>query len=230
MDERSNRNRRLWQLAGGLAIAHVALMLGGFSLHRVAPLGASPSTVVADHVTWSMTKGFSGGYLVCLSFLVFVLFASLLARLMRGESELSHWLASTIAACAGIYVAVTLGSALPALGAALYDGHHGAPLSTVTTLDHVHWFGVFVATIVLGVFTLTVAAAIWVSRALPRWLAYCGVVAGVACLAGVAGANPDLVNDATLIWIVWFVALAIGALRAPRAPARVGYWPHDAAA
>ena len=230
MDEKSNRNRRLWQLAGALAITHIVLMLGGFSLQRVAPLGASPGTVVADHVTWSMTKGFSGGYLVCLSFLVFVLFANLLARLVRGESELSQWLASTITACAAIYAAVTLGSALPALGAALYDGHHGASLATVSTLDHVHWFGVFVATIVLGAFTLSVAAAIWVTRALPRWLAYGGVVAGLACLGGVAGANPDLVNDATLVWMVWFIALAVSALRPRRAAARVGYWPHDAAA
>lgn len=217
MDDNVSRNRGLWQIAGGLAIAHLALMLGGFSLQRVAPLGAKPSTVVADHVTWSMTKGFSGGYLVCLSFVAFVLFATLLARLLRGDSELSGWLASALVATASIYVAVTLGAGLSDLGAALYDGHHGAPLATVTALDHVHWFAVFVASVVLGAFTLTVAAAIWVGGLLPRWVAVAGLLAGVAVLAGVADASTDAVNDATAIWMVWFAALAIAALRTPRA-------------
>jgi len=154
---------------GWLVIAHLVLMFASFSLQRVSPLGAKPATVIADHVTWSMTKGFTGGYLTSLSFLVFLLAATLLARLLRGDTEIAGWLSSTIAASGSIYVAVTF-SSLSNLGAALYDGHTGAPLSTVTALDHVHWFGVFLATEVLGVFILAVAAAVRATGLLPRWV------------------------------------------------------------
>ena len=224
MDGNLSKNNGLWLIAGGLGLAHLALMLAGFSLQRVAPLGSRRTTIVADHVTWSMTKGFSGGYLVCLSFIAFMLFATLLARLLRGTSELSAWLASAIAALGAIYVAVTLGAGLSDLGAALYGGHHGAPLAIVTAFDQAHWFAVFVATTVLGAFTLTVGAAVWVSGLLPRWVAASGLVAGAVVLAGVAAASTDAVNDATAVWMLWFVALAIAALRAGRThvrPARV---------
>ena len=81
---------RLWRVAGALALAHVVLMFGSFSMQRVAPLGASSATVVADHVDWSMAKGFAGGYLTTLSFLVFVLAATLIGGLLRGGTETSR--------------------------------------------------------------------------------------------------------------------------------------------
>lgn len=211
-----NGNRRLWRVAGLLALAHLVLMFGSFSLQKVANLGAKPSTLAADFVTSSAAKSYAGEYLTCLSFLVFLLVATLLARLLRGGSELSGWLSSTIAASGAIYVGVTLASAVANLGAALYDGHHGAPLSTVTALEHAHWFGVFAATVVLGVFTSSVSAAVVVSRVLPLWVGFAGVVAGVLCLVSGAGAQTGLVDTATLVWVVWFVALAVAALRGPR--------------
>jgi hypothetical protein len=207
----------LWRLAGGLAIAHLVLMLGGFSLQRVAPLGARSGTVAADYVRWSTTKAFTGAYVDLLAFLVFVLAATLLARLMRGESEVSGWLSSIIAATGSIYVAVTLATAMADSSAAHYAGRHGAPLATVTALGQVHWFGVALATGVLGVFTLAVAAAAFTTGLLPRWVSYAGVVAGAACLVGaVPGAREGLVDYATLIWMVWFVGLGVAALRRPR--------------
>jgi len=209
-------HRRLWQAVAWLAIVHVVLMFGSFSLQRVAPLGAGPATVVADHVAWSMTKGFTGGYLTCLSFLVFLLVATLLARLLRGGSEVSGWLASTIAAAGSIYVAVTLAGELTNLGAALYDGHHGAPVATVTVLDHAHWFALYLATAVLGLFTLTVAAAIRVTGGLPRWVAYTGFAVGAFCVVAVPAARAGAVDAATAVWALWFVGLAVAALRQAR--------------
>lgn len=209
-------DRRLWRVLGWLVIAHLVLMFASFSLQRVSPLGAKPATVIADHVTWSMTKGFTGGYLTSLSFLVFLLAATLLARLLRGDTEIAGWLSSTIAASGSIYVAVTFSSALSNLGAALYDGHNGAPLSTVTALDHVHWFGVFLATEVLGVFILAVAAAVRATGLLPRWVAYSGFLVGAVCIAAVAGAGLGLVDAATVVWVFWLAGLAIAAFRVSR--------------
>jgi hypothetical protein len=112
---------------------------------------------------------------------------------------------------------VTFASVHPVLGAALYDAHHGMPLSVVTALDHVHWFAVFGATMVLGVFTMGVACAALSAGALPRWLGFAGVPVGVLCLASGAGAQTGLVGAATLLWSVWFVLLAVAALRTARA-------------
>ena len=209
-------SRRLWRVVGVLAIAQVVLTFASYALQKVADLNAKPSAVTSAFVTFSTGKGYAGEYMTCLSLLAFLFAATLLARLVRSDSELSGWLSSAIAASGSVYVAVSLASYLPALGAALYDGHHGAPLATVTMLDHLHWFGAFIATAVLGAFTLATAAAIRVSGALPAWLAYAGIVVGVLCLASGEGAHLSLNGVASIAWALWFVLLGVAALRMPQ--------------
>ena len=102
------------------------------------------------------------------------------------------------------------------LGGALYDGHHGAPEALVAELNHVHWFAIFLATAALGVFTLAVAAGALLTGVLPRWVAYTGFAAGALCILAVPAAGAGLVNGATLVWVAWFVGLAVAALRGPR--------------
>ena len=204
--------RRLWTLAGVLALAHLVVMFGSFALQRVAPLDASSVTIRADHMDWSMTKGFSGGYLTALSYLLLLAFAALFARLLRVRTEVSGWLTSTMLVAVGVAVAVTY-AGMADVGAALYDGHHGASLETVTALDHAHWFNVFLATLALGLFTAATGGAALVSRVLPRWVGWSGVVVGVLCMLAVAGAGAGLVDTVTLVWTLWFIALAIAALR-----------------
>lgn len=206
------RSGRLWRLAGILAIAHIVVMFGSYALQKVAPLNADPATVTADHVTWSMTKGFTGGYLTMISYLLLLLGATLFARLLRSATDLSSWLTGTMTAAAAVFVAVTF-SAMADLGAALYDGHHGASLETVTALDHTHWFGIFLATAALGVFTAATGAAILESRALPRWVGYFGTVVGVISIVSVAGGGAGAVDTVTLLWTLWFICLAVSCLR-----------------
>lgn len=210
-------SRQLWRIAGVLAIVHVVLLLGSYALQKVADLGAKQSVVSSAFVTSSFGKGVAGEYVTLLSLLVFLFAAMLLARLVRGEGELSGWLSSSVAASAAIYVAVSLASYLPVLGAALYEGHHGGSLQTVRAFDHLHWFGVFVSTAVLGAFTLAMAVAARVSRVLPAWLAYLGIPVGVLCLAGGEGAHLSLNGAASIVWMVWFVLVGAVALRGPRA-------------
>ncbi len=206
---------RLWRVAGALALAHVVLMLGSFTLQKVAPLGSSQAVVVADHVRWSMTKGFTGGFLTLISFLVFLIDATLIARLVRGRTETSRWWAATVATAGVGYVATTF-VGLAALGGALYDGHHGAPVTTVRALVDVHWFAIYLANAVLGVFTLALASAGYAAGALPRWISYTGYLVGAICILSVPAARTGLSDTATLLWLVWFVAFAVVALRRPR--------------
>jgi hypothetical protein len=209
-------SRTLWRVAGVLAIAHVALMFASFAFQNEPDPGSSASTVLADLARGSLTTAYTGSYLTCLSFLVFLVTATLLAQLLRGRDDVTGWLSSLVVASGAVYVALTLGSELVNIEAGRFDGHHGGPVGVLTALNVTHWFGVFLATAVLGVFTLGAAAAVLVGTALPRWVGVAGGVVGVLCLASGAGAQTALVGGATLLWAAWFVGLGVAALRGSR--------------
>ncbi len=203
----------LWRLVATLAAVHVVLMFGSFALQRIAPLDAAPSVVIADHADWSMTRGFAGGYLTFASFLVFLLAATLLARLLRGRDEFSGWWSSTVAATAAVYVAVSVCGELAPLGVALYAGHHGATSDALAMLVGLHWFAVYLATGVLGLFTVAVAAASRTSGVLPRWVGYSGFAVGALAIVSVPAAGAGLSDAATAVWALWFLALGTAAWR-----------------
>jgi hypothetical protein len=211
---------RLWRIAGALALAHVVLLFAGVALEKSPLLGDTRAHVEAALVRSSMATVFTGGFLQYLAVLVFLAGAMLLARLLRGTSETSAWLASSAGAAAVTYVAVTVATGFAAGAAALYGGHHGAPLATLTTVNDVRNFGFFLSLGVLGVFTLAVAGAVRTSGALPRWVAYTGYLVGTLCLVAIPAQPWDAVNVVNLGWLVWFLAVGIVALRGPR-PAAV---------
>ena len=150
---------RLWRVAGALAVAHLLLLLGGNSFENTPLLGDSRATMVADYVAGPMSKPYAGGYVEFLGFLAFLAGAVLLGRLLRGRTETSGWLARCVDASAVTYVAVTLATGFAAGAAALYDGHHGVAVGTITTVNDVRNFGFFLSVGVLGAFTLAVAGA-----------------------------------------------------------------------
>jgi hypothetical protein len=210
---------RLWRLAGALALAHVVLLFAGVALEKSPLLGDSTSHAEDALVRSSMATVFTGGFLQYLAVLVFLAGAMLLARLLRGTSETSAWLASTAGAAAGTYAAVTVATGFAAGAAALYDGHHGAPLATITTVNDVRNFAFFLSVGVLGVFTTAVAGAVHATRILPTWLAYTGYVVGPVCIAAVPAARFGAIDSANLLWLVWFLAFGVAALRGPRSAA-----------
>jgi hypothetical protein len=205
---------RLWRVAGALALAHVVLMFAGAPSTPL--LGDSPANVVSAYVTGSMARMYAGGYVEYLSFLVFLVGSLLIARLLRGRTEASGWLAACIGGAGITYVAVTIAAGFSAGAAALYDGHHGAPLTTITSVNDIRNFAFFLSAGVLGVFTAAVAAAGQVTRSLPRWLCWAGYVVGTAMVAAVPAARAGSMDYVTLLWTLWFVVFAVVALRGPR--------------
>ena len=209
-------SRRLWQVAGALALAHVALMLAGFALTSVARLGAAPGSIVGVYRASSESAAGIGGAISLLGFLAFFLAVPVFARLLRGGTEGTRWLSAVLSAAGVLYVGLTFALPFAASSAARYEAHRGLPAGTVAALSDLRWFGVDTATVVLGVFTLAVAAGAWATRLLPRWVAVGGFLAGVACLVPAVGPPEDVVDDLTLLWMVWFVLLAVAALVAGR--------------
>lgn len=205
---------RLWRVFGGLAIGSVVLLFGALPIEGLTPeLGSSPAKTASALMHGTLTARFGGGYVEALSMIVYLLAALLLARLLRGTSEYSGWLSSAMGATATIYVASSLVVGFPAGAAAIYDGHHGASLETVTTMNDLRNFAFFLSVAIAGVFTALAGAAILTSRLVPRWLGLAGLVIGVLSLAAVAAAGGGAHNLANAAQMLWWVVLAVVAVR-----------------
>lgn len=208
--------RRLWIAAGSMMIAYIVLSFVGVTQEHSLMLGDKPSKAASALVHSSMSKNFAGGYIEYLATLVFLVGGLLVARLLKGAGALGDWLSSCIAASAVVYTAVTIAVSFSAGAAALYDGHHGATLATATAINDIRNFGFFLSGGVAGVFALGVAAAAWVTKALPRWVSYAGAVIGTLEIAAVPAARTGFINATTLLGFAWLVALGVAALRQSR--------------
>jgi hypothetical protein len=206
--------RRLWLTAGWLAIGYVVLTFVGAVFQPNVTVGDKQSHVASGLVTSSMTKVFTGGYIEFIAGLVFLAAALLIARLLRGAGELGAWLSSCVSGTAIVYTAVGIATGGAAGAAALYNGHHGAPLAVVTTVNDIRNIGFALSGGVAGALTIAVAAGGQVTRFLPRWFVYIGYTVGVLLIAAVPAARTGAPQ--TLLWYAWLVVLGVLALRVPR--------------
>lgn len=204
---------RLWRVAGALLIGYIVLTFAGVALQPAVMLGDGPGKVADAYVSSSMTKAFTGGYIELVATLLFLVGALLLARLLREPGVAGEWLSSCIATGAAIAVASTLAIGFPAGAAALYDGHHGAPIATITAVNDIRNFAFFVSGGAQALFVLGVAAAVWTTGRLPRWVAYSGLVVGILYVVTIPAARTGVINVATLLGFAWIVAVAVSALR-----------------
>ena len=205
---------RLWRIAGTLAIAHVVLTFAGISLETTPELGATANTFADSFVHSSLTRTLTGGVIEYLAFLVFLAGILLIAQLLRGDGDLAWWLTSLVRGAGVTYTAVTLATGFPAGAAALYDGHRGGTsLATLTAINDIRNFAFFLSIGTLGLCTLALSGAIRLSGRLPSWLAYTGFAVGCVCIAAVPAQPYGAVNYAILLWLVWFVALGVTAIR-----------------
>jgi hypothetical protein len=207
------RYRRLWHTAGGLLLAYVVLTFVGIAFEHSLMLGGSPREASAALVDSSLARNFTGGYIEYLATLLYLVGVLLVARLLRGEGVLGDWLSSCIAAAAAVSVAITVAVGFPAGAAAIYDGHHGVPLATVTAVNDIRNFAFFLTGGLAGIFALAVAGAVLHTGALPRWVAYTGAVSGVLSIVTIPGAGIGLMNVSTLLGFLWTAALGVAALR-----------------
>jgi len=205
--------RRLWATAGWLIVSSVVLTFAGAAFAPNSTIGDTRSHVTTALVTSSMTKVFASGYVEFIAGLVFLVASLLIARLLCGSGDLGGWLSSTIGAAAIVYTAVQV-AAGAAGAAAVYNGHHGAPLAIVTTVDDIRNVAFSLSGGVAGLLTLAIAAAGRSTSLLPRWLSYTGYVVGVVMIAAVPAAKAGAPQ--VLLWFAWLVALGVAALRVPR--------------
>jgi hypothetical protein len=204
---------RLWRIAGALCIAHVVLLLAGYSQQRSPVFGASPSAIVKTYGGVATTKMYLGGYLVTVAWLVLLAAVTLVARLVRGTGEVSGWFASLSVAAGALATAVTLGGAYASAGAAFYGARHGYAADVVASVNDVSKFSDFIAIAALGACAIAVGGAALAIAALPRWAAWLSVLVGVFCLASASG--TAMLNAGTLLFLAWLIVLAVVLLRGP---------------
>lgn len=208
-------SRTAWRTAGALALGHVVLMLLALTQQQSARLGEDPATAYEGAY---LARVFAGGYLEALAFLLLLPVVAFLGRALGRRTEVGRWAASTGFAAGIAYIASTLAVGLPAGAAAIYGAEHGADLATVSVVNDVRNFAFFLSMLLLAVHVAGVALsimsdAVLTDRRLPRWLGWTGLGTGVVLVGTVPFAVTGAVDYATLVWILWFIALATAMLR-----------------
>jgi hypothetical protein len=206
-------DRRLWRTAGWLLLTFIALTFVGVAFQPSLMLGDTPAHARDALMSSSMSKSFGGGYVEYLATLAYLVGGLLVARLVTDDSATGGWLRSCATAALTAQVAVTVAVGFAAGAAAIYDGHHGADLATVTAVNDIRNFAFFLSGGLAGVFVLAVAVATLVTKRLPGWVGYSGIVLGALYVLTIPAARTGVINIATLGGFVWLVALGIAAMR-----------------
>ncbi|CAA9345279.1 MAG: hypothetical protein AVDCRST_MAG34-1205 [uncultured Nocardioidaceae bacterium] len=205
--------RRLWQIAGGLAIAHVVLILLGIYLQNGPLFSDGVQGIEDDYVGGDLARSFTGGIVASFGFLLLVVVLTFLAGALGRSNEAGRWAARTGLACGLAYVAVTFAVGFPAGGAAMYGAQHGLDVDTAFALNNVRIFSYFLSLLLLGGSTLGFAAAALADRVHTGWFGTFGLVSGVALLASTPLAGVGQQDWGTLVWAVWFVGVGVLMLR-----------------
>jgi hypothetical protein len=206
----------LFSVAGWLLIGYIALTFAGVGLEGTLTLGQGPRAASAALVESSMPKIYTGGYIEFVGTLVYLVGVLLLARLLRGDGPTGEWFSSCISASAVAATAVNVAVGFAAGAAAIYDGHHGASLATVTAVNDVRNFAFFLSGGLFAVLAFAVAASVFLTRRLPRGVAYSGLLVAVVYLGAIPAARTGAVNLASLLGFGWLAAVAVTSLRQGR--------------
>ena len=206
--------RSLWRLAGACALAHVALTFGGLALARPPLFEDGTRGIEESYVDRDLTPVMAGGLVEVLGFLLMVPTLVLLSQALGTSSAAGRLAARTGLVCGLVYLAVTVAVGFPAGAAAAYGAHHGLDLDTALAINNVRFFGFLLSLPFLGGHAIGVAISAFHDRVAPRWLGGVGVVTGVGLLAAPVLGVIALQDLPTLLWVVWWVGVAVWLLRA----------------
>jgi len=199
------------RVAGGLALGHVALLLGAFALEGVASAqhGTAPSKLVDVFAGASLTRTLGAGYVESLSFFVLVPAIVLIAYLFSRRTTTGRFAAQTFTAFGVAFVASTLAVGFPAGAAALYAAHHGIDAGSIATVNDIRNYSFMLQVALNAGMALALGVAALAERVHTRWVGWGGVVVGVGGLIAVPFAH----NTVSTAWLIWWVGLAVVLLR-----------------
>lgn len=206
------RPRQLWRLAGVLALGHVLLMLVGVLTSGTPTVHEGQAGIEHSYVEGSLARIFTGGYIEILGFVLLVPVLVFLGRAF-GRTEAGSWAAHTAAASGLAYVAVVVGAGFAPGAAAAWGTHQGLALEDALAINNIRNFAYFLSLALLGAHAVGLALAAFADRMMRRWVGWGGLATGVVLLAATPAAALGLQDGATLVWLVWWVGLAVLMLR-----------------
>ena len=203
----------LWRVAGGFAIAHVALIFAGIAIMD-SPLFQEGTEGIQDgYVEGNMARTMAGGMIETLGFVLLIPALVFLARALGRSTEVGRWAAQTSLMAGMAYVAVTMAVGFPAGAAALYGAQNGLDLETSFAINNIRIFAYFLSLSLLGAHAIALAVAARQDKVMTRWVGWGGLLTGAVLLASVPAAGIGQQDWGTLVWLVWWIGVAVGLLR-----------------
>jgi hypothetical protein len=203
----------MWRVAAAFAVAHVALIISGISMQDTPRMAEGAEAVTRSYGQGDMTQTMAGGLVEAFGFLLLIPAVVFLARAVGRRTETARWAAET-ALLAGVgYVVLTLAVGLAPGAAALYGIRNGLDVDTATALNNVRNVGYFLSLLLLGVHALGVAIAARIDKVMGRWGGWGGLIAAVALFASAPLAAVDQQDWGTLVWLVWWLGVALAMAR-----------------
>jgi hypothetical protein len=205
----------LWRLAGSLALAHIALVITGFSQQKSAMLTESADATKGTYAGADLSRVLAGGYAESVAFVLFLPVIVFLARSVGHRSEPGRWATHTALAAGICYVAITLSSGMAAGAATLYGAQHGVTDgATLALVGNVRNFAYYLSLLVLGTHAIGTGIAALLDGTMKHWVGWGGICAGILLFIGVAIEGlTDAADYTMLLWTVWFLGLGICLIR-----------------
>lgn len=203
----------LWKAAGGLALGHVGLMLTGVILMGTPTVHEGQAGVEHSYVEGNLTQIFTGGYVEMIAFVLIIPVFVFLARAIGRRTEVGRWATQTAAAAGLGYVAVVVAGGFAAGAAAAYGAQQGLDLQTVLTVNNIRNFAYFLSLALLGAHAIGLGIAALSDRTMTRWVGWGGIGTGIVLVTAVPAASVGLQDYATLVWVVWWIGVAVCLLR-----------------
>jgi hypothetical protein len=198
------------RFAAATGAIYVALVMVGSGLATGNGDPQDGPTILAHLRTGRTPAETVGVVMEILGFAVFLAFLGYLYRVLRRAEGTEAWGAAVALGAGLVTTAVKLAAATAMLASELHPDQLTPDLARV--LNDIGSGGFVISGYLYGIFVLAAAGSAFVSRALPRWLAISGLVAGALTVAaGVAGILDPIgyVPVPFLLCLAWVVVTSI---------------------
>jgi len=205
--------RRLWRLAGAFALAHVVVSFGAIALQRAPLFQEGTAGIQRAYVEGNLALSVAGGLLGAFGFLLLIPALVFLARAFGTRTEAGRWAAQTALMSGMGYVIAALAVGFPAGAAAMYGAQDGLDVEVAFALNNLRVFAYFLSLFLLGAHAIALAVAALQDGTRTRWIGWGGLVTGVLLIASVPLAPADQQDLGTVVWLVWWIGVALSLLR-----------------
>lgn len=206
--------RSLWRLTGALAIAHVVLMVVGIGLQQTPSLREGTAGITRSYGGADLSRVLTGGFVEVVAFVCMLPVLVFVSQVVGRRTHTGLWASKTALSAGVVYVAITLGTGFAAGAASLWAAQNGLDATTGLAVNDIRNFAFYLSLAPLGVHAIGLGIAAITDRGQgARWIGTGGLGTGVVLLAAVPGAALGLQDYATLVWVVWWVGVAVILLR-----------------